>query len=209
METIRLVLADDHPLIREGFKSLLAKDALFQVVGEASNGKELAEEIEKSIPDIVLTDITMPFLSGIEVMELMRKKHREIKFIILTMHEESEYVTRSVGAGASGYLLKSVDISELAKAIKIVNEGGKYFSSAIGNVLAESISSYPPDEAEITPREKEVLVLVSQGHSTKQIADRLSISIRTVESHRINLLKKLNVNNSAELVKKSIQKKLI
>jgi DNA-binding NarL/FixJ family response regulator len=209
MKPIKLVLADDHPLIREGFKSLLAKDATFEIVGEASNGKELVELISKTVPDIALTDLTMPILSGIEVMELTRKKHPEVKFIVLTMHEEREYVVRCLAAGAQGYLLKSVDIAELARAINTVFDGGKYFSPVITNILAEPFSKPVEDEAEITPREKEVLVLVSQGHSTKQIADKLNISTRTVESHRINLLKKLNVGNTAELVKKSIQKNLI
>lgn len=211
MKPIRLVLADDHPLIREGFKALLARNIQFEIAGEASDGKELLEIIEQTSPEIVLTDINMPHLSGLEVMQKVLPEHPEIKFIMLTMHEEREYVVRCLAAGAKGYLLKSVDITELANAIKTVYQGGKYFSPAIANILAESISNPVSDEEEvnITPREREVLLLVSQGHSTKQIADRLNISIRTVETHRINLLKKLNVGNSAELVKKSIFKKLI
>ena len=211
MKPIRIVLADDHPLIREGFRSLLLRNAGFEISGEASNGRELLEIVEKTHPEIVLTDISMPQLTGIEVMEKVLHAHPEIKFIMLTMHEEREYVVRCLAAGAKGYLLKSVDITELANAIKTVYGGGKYFSPAIATILAESISNpiVEGETAEITPREKEVLLLVSQGHSTKQIADKLNISIRTVESHRINLLKKLNVGNSAELVKKSIEKKLI
>ena len=211
MIPIRLVLADDHPLIREGFKSLLSRNAQFEIAGEASDGKELLDMIAQTSPEIVLTDINMPKLTGLEVMQKVLTENPEIKFIMLTMHEEREYVVRCLAAGAKGYLLKSVDIAELANAIKTVHQGGKYFSPAIANILAETISNPSSDEEEvdITPREKEVLLLVSQGHSTKQIADKLSISIRTVETHRINLLKKLNVGNSAELVKKSIEKKLI
>lgn len=210
MIPIRIVLADDHPLIREGFKSLLARNAQFAIAGEASNGKELLEIIAKTSPEIVLTDINMPRFTGLEVMQKVLQEHPGIKFIMLTMHEEHEYVVRCLAAGAKGYLLKSVDIDELANAIKTVYQGGKYFSPAIANILAESLSNPISEETiEITPREKEVLLLVSQGHSTKQIADKLNISIRTVETHRINLLKKLNVGNSAELVKKSIEKKLI
>jgi DNA-binding NarL/FixJ family response regulator len=211
MTPIRLVLADDHPLIREGFKSLLTRNSQFEIAGEASDGKELLDLIAQTSPEIVLTDINMPHLSGLEVMQRVLKESPEIKFIMLTMHEEREYVVRCLAAGAKGYLLKSVDIAELANAIKTVYQGGKYFSPAIANILAESISNpvSEEEEADITPREKEVLLLVSQGHSTKQIADKLGISIRTVETHRINLLKKLNVGNSAELVKKAIVKKLI
>lgn len=210
MPTIKIMLADDHALIREGFRSLLGKSELFEIVGEAENGKELIEKIANTNPDVVLTDISMPHLTGLEVMERIKKTRPEIKFIILTMHEEREYVMRALSAGAEGYLFKNVEKAELEKAIKTVFDGGKYFSAAITNILAEYVAKPVPTQvAEITPREKEVLELVAEGHSTKQIADKLGISIRTVESHRINMLKKLEVSNSAELIRKSIQLKLI
>ncbi|MFZ5999901.1 MAG: response regulator [Bacteroidota bacterium] len=210
MKTIKVMLADDHALIREGFRSLLGKNELFEIVGEAENGKELMQLITQSTPDVVLVDINMPQMSGLEVLEQTKKSRPEIKFIILTMHEEREYIKRALTAGAEGYLLKNVEKAELEKAIKTVFEGGKYFSPLITNILAEYVAkpSTAP-AAEISPREKEVLELVAQGFSTKQIADKLDISVRTVESHRINMLKKLEVSNTAELIRKSIELKIL
>lgn len=210
MDRIKVMLADDHALIREGFRSLLGKNELFEIVGEAENGRELMEQITATQPDVVLTDISMPQMTGLEVMERIKRTRPEIKFIILTMHEEREYIMRALTAGAEGYLFKNVEKAELEKAVKTVYEGGKYFSAAITNILAAHMARpIPTQVAEITPREKEVLELVAEGQSTKQIADKLGISIRTVESHRINMLKKLEVSNSAELIRKSIQLNLI
>ena len=210
MQTIKVMLADDHALIREGFRSLLGKNELFDIVGEAENGKELIELIASKNPDVVLIDINMPQMTGLEVLERIKSTRPEIKFIILTMHEEREYVMRALTSGAEGYLLKNVEKAELEKAIKTVFHGEKYFSPIITNILAEYVAKpVVLPVADITPREKEVLELVAEGYSTKQIADKLSISIRTVESHRINMLKKLEVSNSAELIRKSIQLKLI
>ena len=210
MQTIKVMLADDHALIREGFRSLLGKNELFDIVGEAENGRELMELIASKNPDVVLIDINMPQMTGLEVLERIKSTRPEIKFIILTMHEEREYVMRALSSGAEGYLLKNVEKAELEKAIKTVFQGEKYFSPIITNILAEYVAKpVVPQVADITPREKEVLELVAEGFSTKQIADKLGISIRTVESHRINMLKKLEVSNSAELIRKSIQLKLI
>lgn len=210
MKTIKVMLADDHALIREGFRSLLGKNELFEIVGEAENGKELMQLITQSTPDVVLVDINMPQMSGLEVLEQTKKIRPEIKFIILTMHEEREYIKRALTAGAEGYLLKNVEKAELEKAIKTVSEGGKYFSPLITNILAEYVAKpAAAPAAEISPREKEVLELVAQGFSTKQIADKLDISVRTVESHRINMLKKLEVSNTAELIRKSIELKIL
>lgn len=210
METIKVMLADDHALIREGFRSLLGKNELFEMVGEAENGRELLQLLGNAQPDVILIDINMPQMSGLEVLERIKSTRPEIKFIILTMHEEREYIMRALTLGAEGYLLKNVEKAELEKAIKTVYGGGKYFSPIITNILAEYVAKPAATAAaEITPREKEVLELVAQGFSTKQIADKLDISVRTVESHRINMLKKLEVSNTAELIRKSIQLRLI
>jgi DNA-binding NarL/FixJ family response regulator len=156
-----------------------------------------------------LVDITMPHVNGLEVIRHLRGAESRVKIIVLTMHEEPEYVLNAMRSGADGYLLKNIDSAELEKAIKTVCNGQKYFSPAVAGILAESALKPAKEELEITPREKEVLILVASGDSTKQIAAKLEISIRTVESHRINLLKKLNVNNSAELVRKALDLKLI
>lgn len=207
---IKILLADDHPLIRAGFKSLLGMTERFEIVGEAENGKELMELAATTHPDIILTDISMPVTNGMEALEVLAKSYPHIGFIILTMHEEPEYILNTLKLGASGYLLKNIDRFELERAILTVFEGGKYFSPVVTNILAESYTKPEPAEpAEVTPREKEVLELVAAGNSTKQIADMLGISIRTVESHRINMLKKMKVNNTAELIRKAIELKII
>jgi len=210
MRKIKLILADDHPLIREGFKSLLGKSDAFDVIGEAETGKELIELVKNTSPDIVLVDITMPHMSGLDAIEQLRKEYPLLKFMVLTMHEEREYILKALRNGAHGYVLKNTERAELERAIHAVYNGQKYFSPVVTTILAESVGKKEDHaQPEITAREKEVLELVAGGHSTKQIADKLKISIRTVESHRINMLKKLDVSNTAELIKRAIELKLI
>ena len=210
MNKIRLLLADDHPLIRAGFKSLLGMSERFELVGEAENGKELIEMANALIPDVILSDINMPVINGLDALEQLSKQQPYIKFVMLSMHEEREYIKNALKIGASGYLLKNIEQFELERAIITVYEGGKYFSPAITNILAESFNKPEATESyDITPREKEVLEMVANGNSTKQIANQLGISIRTVESHRINMLKKMKVNNSAELIRKAIELKIL
>lgn len=210
MRNIRILLADDHPLIRAGFKAMLGKNEHFEIIGEADNGRALLELAQTLHPDIILADISMPLMSGLDVLREISKEEPAIKFIVLTMHEEREYILQAMKVGAAGYLLKSIERAELERAIETVVNGGKYFSPLVTTILAESLSR--PDviePAEITPRETEVLELVAKGNSTKQVADILGISIRTVESHRINMLKKMKVANTAELIKKAIQLKIL
>jgi len=210
MRKIKLILADDHPLIREGFKSLLGKSDAFDVIGEAETGKELMELVKNTLPDIVLVDITMPHMSGLDAIERLRKEYPLLKFMVLTMHEEREYILKALRNGAHGYVLKNTERAELERAIHAVYNGQKYFSPVVTTILAESVGKKEDHtHPEITPREKEVLELVAGGRSTKQIADKLKISIRTVESHRINMLKKFDVSNTAELIKRAIELKLI
>jgi DNA-binding NarL/FixJ family response regulator len=212
MVKIRIVLADDHALIREGFKKLLIEreNPFVELVGEAENGKELLEIVAKTPPDLVLTDIKMPLLSGLDALKEIKEKNPEIKVVILTMHEESEYIKRAISSGADGYLSKNIEQQELERAIKTVFNGAKYFSASVNAILLTQLSEqHAIEQTDISPRENEVLQLVAQGLSTKQIAAQLDISNRTVETHRINLLKKLKANNTAELIKKSAQLKMI
>ena len=210
MSKIRILLADDHPLIRAGFRSLLGKNDRFEIVGEAENGKELLELSGSLKPDIILVDINMPLTNGIDAIEQLSDRYPAIKSIVLTMHEEREYVLRALKVGASGYVLKNVERFELERAIMTVFEGGKYFSPIVTNILAEAVVKPEiNDPGDITPREREVLELVAKGNSTKQVADILGISVRTVESHRINMLKKMKVNNTAELIKKAFELKIL
>jgi DNA-binding NarL/FixJ family response regulator len=210
MNKIRLLMADDHPLIREGFKSLLMKNERFEIVGIAENGKELVELAGTLAPDIILSDINMPVLNGMDAIQQIVSLYPTIKCVILTMHEERAYVLQALKIGVQGYILKSIERFDLEKAIISIFEGGKYFSPIVTNILAESVAR--PEQstiAELTPREIQVLELVSEGHSTKQVADKLGIGTRTVESHRVNMLKKMKVNNTAELVKKAIEMKIL
>ena len=203
-------MADDHPLIREGFKSLLMKNERFEIVGIAENGKELVELADRLKPDIILTDINMPVLNGMAAIEQIGQLHPDIKCVILTMHEERAYVLQALKIGVYGYILKNIERYDLEKAIISIFEGGKYFSPIVTNILAESVVR--PEQntvSELTPREIQVLELVAEGYSTKQVADKLGIGTRTVESHRVNMLKKMKVNNTAELVKKAIEMKII
>ncbi len=210
MKKIRILLADDHPLIREGFRAVLGKTEHFEIVAEAENGKDLLKLAGELHPDIILMDISMPMMNGFEAMKSLNLQYPLIKFIMLTMHEEREYVLQALKGGASGYLLKNIDRFELERAIVTVHEGGKYFSPQVANILAElAVKPEPVEVAELTPREREVLDLVAKGNSTKQIADMLKISIRTVESHRINMLKRMKVSNTAELIKKAAEMKLL
>jgi DNA-binding NarL/FixJ family response regulator len=210
MIKIRLLLADDHPLIREGFRSLLTKNERFELVGIAENGKELVELAGALSPDIILSDINMPVMNGMEAIEQIGKLYPGIKCVILTMYEEREYVIKALKIGVQGYILKNIERFDLEKAIIAIYEGGKYFSPIVTNILAASVVR--PEQSvimELTPREKEVLELVAQGNSTKQVADKLGIGTRTVESHRVNMLKKMKVNNTAELVRKAVEMKIL
>ena len=209
MEKIRVVLADDHPMIRAGFKSLLDKNERFEIVGEAENGRELIEVAERVKPDIILTDINMPVLNGLVAMEMLIEKHPEFRFIILSMHEEREYIVNALKVGARGYLLKNIERAELENAIITVYEGGKYFSPIVTTVLAESISKPEPLDLDVTPREKEVLELIAEGYTNPQIAEKLLVSPFTVDSHRKNLIAKLNVKNTASLVRLAVERNLI
>src|SRR5690348_16959557 len=157
MNKIRLVLADDHPMIRAGFKTLLAQNDAFEVAGEADNGQELIKVVSSVRPDVTLVDLHMPGTNGLEAMEKLHSQFPAIKFIVLTMHEEREYVQKALKAGADGYLLKNIDKEELENAIYTVFKGGKYFSPEITAILADSVARPSSAEAsEITPREKEV-----------------------------------------------------
>lgn len=210
MTPIRLLLADDHPLIREGIRSLLSANDRLQVAGEAEDGQGLIDSYKQLQPDVVLADIKMPRITGLEALRQLASEFPDIRFIVLTMHEEREYVINALRLGASGYVMKNAERDELVKAIITVYEGGRYFSPEVANILADAVSrNAAPALPEVSPREKEVLDLVAHGFSTKQVADKLGISTRTVETHRINMLKKLKVSNTAELIRKAIELNII
>lgn len=210
---ITIALADDHKVVRDGLKSILAKVPDFVVISEAEDGEQLLAIFEEMIPDVALVDITMPRMNGLEALKHLQEQNPNAKVIILSMHEEAEYIMKAIQNGAKGYILKNTDEKELETAIRTVAGGGKYFNSAVSSIMIENLSHKAPvkmsTETQISQREKEVLKLVSEGLSNKMIGDKLSISVRTVETHRLNLIRKLEVSNSAELVKKALDFGLI
>lgn len=212
MNTIRIILADDHQIIRDGLKMIFSNDKELEVIREASNGLELMEILEQDTCDVLLLDISMPKLSGLESLVRIKEANPNLKVLMLTMHEEPEYVIKAFKNGADGYLLKNADHVEIVSAIKTLYEGKKYFNSTVANIIVDSLNKAPeaakPD-VHLTLREQEVLKLVANGLSNKLIADDLSISQRTVETHRNNLIKKFDVFNTAELIKKAGEYKFI
>jgi len=217
-DIIRVVLADDHVFVRDGIKSLLENEANIEVVGEAIDGADALEVVAAHTPDLLIVDIRMPHLTGIEVVEKLRKDNNDVKIIMLSMHESEEYVLKSIKAGADGYLLKGSSKDEFLKALHTVANGGKYFSGDISSILIgqltnSSISSEPKqnlgEEMMITKREKEILTLLLSGKGNKEIAEALEISKRTAEVHRFNLMKKLKVKNLMELSNKATEYSLL
>ena len=215
---IRVVLADDHVFVRDGIKSLLENEANIEVVGEAVDGADALEVVATSKPDLLIVDIRMPNLTGIEVVEKLRSDHNNVKIIMLSMHESEEYVLKSIKAGADGYLLKGSSKEEFLKALHTVAAGGKYFSGDISSILIGQLTntsgSLEPkqnlgEEMMITKREKEILTLLLSGKGNKEIAEALDISKRTAEVHRFNLMKKLKVKNLMELSNKATEYSLL
>ncbi|MFH6934987.1 response regulator [Flavobacterium sp. FlaQc-30] len=215
---IRVVLADDHVFVRDGIKSLLENEANIEVVGEAIDGADALDVVVESKPDLLIVDIRMPNLTGIEVVEKLRSENNNVKIIMLSMHESEEYVLKSIKAGADGYLLKGSSKEEFLKALHTVAAGGKYFSGDISSILisqlTNSSTSLEPkqnlsEEMMITKREKEILTLLLSGKGNKEIAEALDISKRTAEVHRFNLMKKLKVKNLMELSNKAAEYSLI
>jgi len=210
--TIRVVLADDHVFVRDGIKSLLENEANIEVVGEATDGLEALKIVETEQPDLLILDIRMPNLTGIEVVEKLRSQNNFVKIVMLSMHESEEYVLKSIKAGADGYLLKGSSKEEFLKAVHTVANGGKYFSGDISSILIGQLSNPVPasetkqtleEDMMITKREKEILKLLLSGKGNKEIAEALDISKRTAEVHRFNLMKKLKVKNLMELSNKA------
>ncbi|SNR58974.1 response regulator transcription factor [Flavobacterium sp. ov086] len=216
--TIRVVLADDHVFVRDGIKSLLENEANIEVVGEAIDGADALEVVATSKPDLLIVDIRMPNLTGIEVVEKLRSENNTVKIIMLSMHESEEYVLKSIKAGADGYLLKGSSKEEFLKALHTVAAGGKYFSGDISSILISQLTNSSnalepkqnlSEEMMITKREKEILTLLLSGKGNKEIAEVLEISKRTAEVHRFNLMKKLKVKNLMELSNKATEYSLL
>ena len=209
---IRVFLADDHALVRAGIKALLEKIPDIQVVGEAGDGLVALELVKTLQPDLVLLDISMPGLNGLEVMERLKSDFPDIRVIILTIHDESAYAVDALRAGANGYLPKKAASDELMRAIQAVMGGETYLSPEISKVSLADYHSAMIDEGrveELTPRQLDVLRMIAEGYSTKEIARVLNISAKTVETHRASLMERLNIHDVAGLVRYAIKTGLV
>ena len=211
MVPYRIVLADDHVMFRQGIKRIIEGIEGLEVIGEASDGFELLNLLNELKPDIVFLDISMPNMRGIEATREIKSLYPDLKVLILTMHRKKEYLYHAISAGAQGYLLKEDSDVELFSAIETIRKGGFYVTRLLAGELVEDIShmykgnTQLPSEP-LTTRERQVLKLIAEGKSNKEIADLLYISIRTVENHRANIMRKLNLNKTAEIVKYAILK---
>lgn len=217
MEKINIVLADDHVLVRNGIKAMLDSDTEIKVIGEASNGREALEVAKRLKPDILVLDIRMPEMTGLEAAEKLDSFSPNTKAVILSMHDSEEYVLQALDAGAFGYLLKDTDKNEFIKALKQIHGGNKFFSGAVSNVLANRLLNNKPyikntaveDQYHLTKKEKEILRMVIDGKQNKQISESLGKSVRTIETHRFNIMKKMNVNNAIDMVNKTVKENLL
>lgn len=208
--TIAIAVADDHKLFRNGIQALLEDDERFQVVGGVDNRLDLLELLARNDTDIVLLDISLPSESGLDILADLQKKFPDVKCIMLTMHEEINYVKESLKKGAYGYLLKDSGEQELKKAVLDVYEGKKYFKDKISDLLVEDMSKSESDTNPIlSDREVEIVRMVAEGKITKEIADKLFISVRTVETHRSRIMKKLGAANASEMINTAAKRKLI
>jgi two-component system response regulator NreC len=216
MDKIRIVLADDHAILREGIRALLEDQPDMAVTGEAADGRKAVELARELKPDIVVMDIGMPLLNGLEATRQIKHDYPQVAVLVLTMHDNEEYVSQLLAAGASGYVLKRAASSELVTAIRAVAAGQSYLSPAVTRVLIEGYVGRKPVEPAIvdpfdtlTAREREVLQLVAEGHTNSEIAKLLSISLKTVKAHRSNLMQKLGLHDRGELIKVAIQRGII
>jgi len=212
MERISVILVDDHPVVRAGIKSLIGSSTNIEIVAEASDGEEALKLIEKLRPNVVVTDISMPNLTGLELVEIVSSKFPETKVIILTMHVDEEYIIKCFDSGVMSFLPKDSEQFELLEAIEEVHDGRKYLNTMVSRVLAQRMikgKSLNEPRDNLTNRETEILKLLVDGKRNKEIAEDLFISVRTVDTHRTHIMRKLKVNNTAELVKKAINNKLI
>ena len=215
MKKIKVLIVDDHTLVRAGIRSLLALVEDIEVVGEASDGKESLAKVKNLMPDVVLMDLAMPVMGGLEATRRLRKEYPAIKVLALTQYDDTEYVIPIIEAGASGFVTKMSAFSELAAAIEAAYKGESYLSSTAATALVEEYQLKIPSEGDqdpyqqLTDREREVLKLVVEGHTSREIADMLVVSPKTVDWYKSSLMKKLNLHSRTDLIKYAIRKRII
>jgi len=209
---IKVLLADDHSIVREGLRRIVEESDDMEVVAEASDGKEAIHQIRKSRPDVAVIDISMPESDGLEVLQQLKPEYPELPILILTMHEEQQYVVRAIEAGARGYITKKSAPEQLVKAIRKVYAGSLYISEEAAEALALRVAKGTSGQSPLdllSTRELQVLRRLALGHTNREIAENYNISIKTVDTYRLRLLKKLSLRNNAELSRFAIQNRLI
>ncbi|WP_139955699.1 response regulator [Flavicella sediminum] len=209
MKQIKVVIVDDHDLFRSGLAALLQNHAHINVLAGLSNGEELFSFLDREIVDVVLLDLVMPNMDGFQVLDLLSKEKSAPKVIVISMHDDGNYMVKCAKFGAYGYLLKNADEEELVAAIDSVYKGKKYYNLEVTEKMVSNMSKEKGTPKRLTQKETEILGLLSKGFTTKEIASDLFVSVRTVETHRANMLKKLEVKNSAELINKAITLKIL
>ncbi len=214
MNRISVLLAEDHTIVRKGLRSLLDSEPGIEILGEAQDGREAIEKVRQVHPDVVVMDITMPGLNGLEATRQIKKQFPEIKVLVLTMHANEEYIFQILRAGASGYVVKQAAPADLVSAIRAVYRGDSFLSPAISQKVIEEYIRRADGVIEnsydrLTTRERETLQLIAEGRSNREIAALLHITVKTVETHRANLMNKLDIHNTAELTQYAIRKGVI
>ncbi len=214
-KTYHIVIAEDHRILREGLRSMLSSTNDFQIVGEADNGLEAIKCVDELKPDLLMIDLSMPKMNGLDAISEIKKRNPDTRVMVLTIHKEEEYIYESLKAGADGYLLKDATREELLLAVKIVLNGKTYISPEVSDKLVNGyLTGRKSTEVEtsferLTQREKQILKLIAEGNKNKKIGDYLYISVKTVEKHRANLMKKLDLHNASELTAFAIKKGMV
>jgi DNA-binding NarL/FixJ family response regulator len=212
---MKVIIAEDHTILRAGLRALLSSHENIEIVGEAGDGREAVRVVEKFVPDLVIMDLSMPKLNGMEAIKEIKGRHPQIKIIVLTVHKSDEYIVASLDAGADGYILKDASHNELILAIEYIMKGKMFISPTISDKVIGAYLEKKKDQKTdsvmniLTSREREVLKLIAEGHKNKEIAEHLCISMKTVEKHRSNLMEKLDLRNTAALTVYAIEKRII
>jgi DNA-binding NarL/FixJ family response regulator len=211
MDKIRIILVDDHALVRDGIKSVLQTEENIEIVGEASNFEELQIYLDNKKCDIIILDISLPDVSGIQICNILKTKYPNIAVLMLSMYINEEFILKAIEAGAKGYLPKNTNRKELIAAVKSIFNGDEYFSNEISGIILKSYVNNVQNKKEnngteeLTKREKEVLKLFAEGHTNTEISDKLFISVRTVESHKNHIMQKLDLKTTVDLIKYAIK----
>ncbi len=210
---ISIVVADDHAIVREGLRRLLEAEPDLKVCGEAEDGRDVLDEVERSRPDIVVLDITMPRMGGLETLERLRAEHPHTRVILLSVHNDPPFIQSAIGLRVDGYVLKNGRASEIVTAIREIMKGGSYFSPAVAREIVEQVRAPQSESSDpftlLSARERDVLHLIADGLTAKEVATELSISTKTVEAHRTSLMRKLGVRKATELVRYALRHGLI